>query len=219
GGGGGTRSVLLFGGSFDPPTLAHTRLPPRVRDALGLDWALYLPAARSPLKSAAPGASAQDRLDMLAAALAGAERCSIGTLELDRGDAEPSYTVDTLRTLRRALGPSVTLRLLIGTDQAAQFHRWREPREVLALAEPVVITRPDAGADGALPASMAERWRPDEMAAWRRRLVRVPPIDASSTEARALLSNDATRDAPRLLELLPGPVLHLIRDRALYKAP
>jgi len=50
----GAREVVVFGGSFDPPTRAHTALPIASRDAMGADHLVYIPAARSPFK---PGIS------------------------------------------------------------------------------------------------------------------------------------------------------------------
>ncbi len=134
-------SVLVFGGSFDPPHNAHVALPPIVRDAVGCDWLLYVPAARSPLKETQSGATGEERLAMVRRAVAGIDRASVTDLELQRGGV--SYTVDTLRQLREALGFDVTLRLLIGADQALDFHRWREAETILKRGEPVVMMRGD----------------------------------------------------------------------------
>src|SRR5690606_4057364 len=48
------QTLLLFGGAFDPPHAGHVELPALVRDAIGADWVLYIPAARTPLKSVGP---------------------------------------------------------------------------------------------------------------------------------------------------------------------
>src|SRR5690606_22048246 len=105
----------------------------------------------------------EDRLAMLRLALSeagasegAADRIAIWTDEIDRerwaaeagAEARPSYMVDTLRRAARAVGrggaageaaPSLTL--LIGADQALAFHCWAECREVLRLAEVVVMPR------------------------------------------------------------------------------
>lgn len=214
----GVSSVLVFGGSFDPPTIAHIELPAMARDRAGLDWLLYIPAAESPGKGSRPAAGGDDRVAMLRAALEGRERCSVSAVELDRARQQPgpSYTVDTLRQLSQLLGERVRLRLLIGADQAAGFHAWREPHRVIELAEPLVMLRAPAESAEGLWARMAPHWSEDEAAAWRSRVVELPTIDASSTEARRLLRAQGP-DAPGLARLVPEGALRLIRERGLYR--
>lgn len=214
----GVSSVLVFGGSFDPPTRAHIELPALARDRAGLEWLLYIPAAESPGKGAHPTARGEDRVAMLHAALEGRERCSVSTIELDRVQRQPgpSYTVDTLRELRQRLGEGVRLRLLIGADQAASFHTWREPHRILELAEPLVMLRTPAESARGVWARMAPHWPEDEGAAWRSRVVELPTIDASSTEARRLLRAGGP-DAPGLDRLVPEGAIRIIRERGLYR--
>lgn len=187
------RTVLLFGGMFDPPHLYHTigplaaatRLFPRG------GWVLYVPTAKSPLKPEGPGASDHDRLAMLRLALDAPGPRSIWCDELERGG--PCYTIDTIRRARRVLPRHVELRLLIGSDQAAQFHRWKDFRSIIRLAEPVVMLRePIVRPDQLYSALDEEAWRPEERAAWCTRLAPNFPMPASSTALR-----DAIRTAPR----------------------
>lgn len=215
----GVRSVLIVGGTFDPPHTAHVALPREAARLLGVDWTLYVPAARSPHKAEGPAASDADRLEMLRLALAGEARVSIATLELERGDAA-SYTVDTLRALRREAPGVERWRLCIGADQAAAFHRWREPREVIALAEPAVLLREPYESADALLAALAPQWPAAELAAWRGRILPIAPLRAAATEARALLAK-AGRTAGEeaaLAAALPAGVLAYVRGRGLYSA-
>lgn len=211
----GARSVLVFGGTFDPPHRGHVVLPAKVRARLGLDWVLYIPAARNPLKASGPLADDESRLAMLRAALEGQGRASISTLELERS-AGPSYTVDTLRALHSLLPGGTTLRLLIGADSAGAFHRWREAREVIALAEPVVMLRRPAESADMLIEAMRPHWSPADLEAWRRRIADVPMIDASATEIREWLRSPVA-NLSRLEEALSPAVLGVIRSRGLYR--
>jgi len=207
------RTVLLYGGAFDPPHRAHVQLPPRAREAVGADLLLYVPAAAAPLKPG-PVASNTDRIAMLEAALEDESDTAIATLEIDRGG--DSYTVDTLRHIRERR-PDVALRLLIGADQARQFHRWKEARQIIALAEPAVMLRPPAEDAEDLLADLAPHWSGAEMDAWRRRLVTLPAIEASSTRVRELLAGRP--GAPELDRLLTAPVRAYIRQNNLYQQP
>lgn len=220
--------VLVFGGTFDPPHRAHVELPEAARAALNFGAVLYVPAARSPHKSSGPRASDADRVDMLRAALADrGDVASISTFEIDAARAAtstaaraaaPSYTIDTLRALARA-HPKATLRLLIGADQAAAFHRWREPKEIIALAEPVVMLRAPAEHADALLASMAPHWPAAELERWRARIVAVPLVHADATSLRAALARRAHTPGAHdsiIRDVLHPDVLRLIDERGLY---
>lgn len=210
------RSVLIFGGTFDPPTIAHLELPQRVREALGIEWLLYIPAGQSPHKNEPPGASANHRMGMLGAMLSGVSNCAVSAIEIARDDIGPSYTIDTLRALRMQLPDSLTLRLLIGADQASAFHRWREPREIMTIAEPAVMLRTPTQTWEALRITMEPHWSASELEQWGSRVVNVPTMDASATDVRSILRSFGPDD-PRLTSLLPTSVLRYIRDHGLYR--
>jgi len=213
------RTVVVFGGTFDPPHKGHVHLPLLAVRHLELKleeekgaWVLYVPAARSPHKAAGPVASDGQRVEMLTLAVSHLPRCSVWTDEIDRAAAgEPSYTIDTLRRLRDWLdghdGDDVRLRLLIGADQAAAIDRWREPAAIVALAEPLVMARVAGGAEEAPPKL------PAHLGDWSARMLPVPKLDASSTAARAAL---AAGDEASLRRLLDAPVLAYIRSNGLY---
>ena len=220
--------VLLFGGTFDPPHRGHTEPAAAARDAMMPpgSWLVFVPAARSPHKTDVPLTSAAHRVAMLRLAIAGLPRAAVWTDEIDRaarGGDEPSWWVETLRRAKRTLPVGTALRFLIGSDQAAAFHRWREFREILALAEPVVALRePIADAatlDAALQASGA--WTEAERRAWRERISPGPIVRASATAIRARIGagapsgrSDALAGAP----LLNVDVREYILRNHLYSA-
>jgi nicotinate-nucleotide adenylyltransferase len=233
--------IVVFGGSFDPPHKWHTAAPAAVRRALerstrqpGRWWIVYVPAARSPLKDRGPIAADADRLVMLRLATARMSRTLIWTDEIDRasrgardGAVAPSFTVDTLERLSTALGRragSVKLRLLIGTDQAGAFHRWREPMRIIELAEPVVVRRSPMVTDAALRRALANAgtWAAPQISDWCRRIVNVPKNPVSSTVIRERLGG--TEQARRralsrgLRRLLAPGVRTYIDDHALYRS-
>lgn len=209
-------AVLLYGGVFDPPHRAHTGLPALVRDAaMPGAWLVYVPASRSPFKAAPPTPDA-DRLAMLRIATEPLPRAAVWTDELDRTrPGEPSYWIETLIRARRALGSGAGLRFLIGADQALGFHRWREPRRILELAEPLVMLRSPAEHANALADGLrsAGFWSDHEIDRWLERIVPVPVLDISATAIRAKLAAGGC-EVP---ELDPA-VLDYIRGAGLYAA-
>lgn len=216
----GCQTIILVGGTFDPVHLAHTSLPRAARAAAHLDDAclLYVPAARSPFKADAPRASDADRITMLKLAIADIPNASLWTDEIDRANAthSPSYTIDTLHRLRSVIEPSVRLRLLLGADQAASFHNWREPRAIISLAPPIVMLR-GSDSDTLLSSLSASGfWNAQELSAWSASVVSIPLSPISSTHIReSLASPDPSRTD--LAEQLDPAVLQYIQSKGLYR--
>ncbi|UCD73858.1 MAG: nicotinate (nicotinamide) nucleotide adenylyltransferase [Phycisphaerales bacterium] len=204
------RRILLFGGTFDPPHLAHTRLPPIVADQLGCFRILYIPATISPHKLEEPPTEVQHRLAMLTLALSDVPEAEICTLELDRPG--PSFTCDTLEALRREHGSGVTFRLLIGTDQALAFHEWENWPRVLELAVPAVMVRPPLD-KAAFSWQLRQAYDAEEAERWLSWSVRVPAMEISSSEVRRrLLAGEDTAG------LLDPTVAQYIAAHKLYTA-
>lgn len=176
------RTIIVFGGTFDPPHVAHVTLPRLVMQAIGADAVAYVPAAVSPHKRGQAPTPAALRLEMLRLALRDEPWATVLTDELDRAaaDGRPSYTVETLESLRARWGADVTMRLLIGADQLRAFHLWHQAARIVELAEPAVMVRPPATRESMLASLPAGT----DVAAWARRLVDVPVLDVSATEIR-----------------------------------
>ncbi|GIW73817.1 MAG: putative nicotinate-nucleotide adenylyltransferase [Phycisphaerales bacterium] len=185
------RHVVLFGGTFDPPHMAHVLLADQARQAYERSvgepaMLVFVPAARSPHKAQAPQASDAQRLEMLRLATAGLPRCAVWTDELDRAQpGQPSYWVDTLERARQAVGDR-SLVFVIGADQAERFHRWHRPRRMLELAGVLVLPRGDIRTPAQLREAMAAsgRWTPQELDRWAKAMVDAAGLPAASTEVR-----------------------------------
>src|SRR5215467_15432880 len=88
------KKIGIYGGTFDPVHHAHLILARDALETLGFDEVIFVPAAISPLKKAAPVASGELRLAMLRAAIKGEPKFSVDDCELHR--PAPSYTIDTV---------------------------------------------------------------------------------------------------------------------------
>ena len=185
----------IFGGTFDPIHLGHLILAETVREACRLDQVLFLPARISPLKQQTAPTEARHRLEMVRLAIAGHPAFQVDDLELRRSG--PSYTVDTLRHLH-AQRPDDELFLMIGADSLADLSRWREPRELLDLAQLVVVNRGDT-----LPDLTAFEREFQRTTAGVVDVVNMPPVDISATElrARAATGRSIRYRTPRAVEM------------------
>jgi nicotinate-nucleotide adenylyltransferase len=203
------RRLGAYGGTFDPVHAGHLHVAREAQRAFELDQVVFVPASRSPFKPEGATASPGDRLAMLEIALAGEPSWSISTLELERRG--PSYTHETLVELpvRVGLRPGAQLFLLLGWDNLRGLERWHRARELLRLAQPVVVGRGDE--DPGLLAHLARELGPELYARLERGFVRGPTAPESATELRELLARGEDPGAA-----LPPGVLEYIRARGIY---
>ncbi len=138
----GWQRVGVYGGSFDPLHQGHLELATSALESKKLDGVIFVVAKRNPLKGEKPSGSDGDRLALLAAGLAEEPRFVISDIELRR-EGSKSFTVDSLREIREALGKHTELFLLVGADALKDFLKWREPRKILELAKVVTVARAD----------------------------------------------------------------------------
>ncbi|PTQ13530.1 nicotinate-nucleotide adenylyltransferase [Sphingomonas oleivorans] len=142
----------LLGGSFNPAHRGHRRISLFAIDALGLEELWWLVSPGNPLKADA------DDMAPLSARLASANRMARNApirptaIEQRLGTR---YTVDTLARLVRRY-PDRRFIWLMGADNLAQFHRWREWRRIARTVPIAVIARP--GYDKAARATRAMGW-------------------------------------------------------------
>jgi nicotinate-nucleotide adenylyltransferase len=132
------RPLAILGGTFDPIHHGHLRAAWEAAEAL--DAEVRLVPARTPPHRPPPVADAAGRVALLRAALAGQDRLRIDTRELDREG--PSYSVDTLASLRAEIGPARPLVLLVGADAFAGLASWQRWRDLFTLAHVGVLNRP-----------------------------------------------------------------------------
>ncbi len=128
---------VLYGGTFDPVHLGHLAVALHARDALDADVALM--PARDPPHRGPTRADAHARAAMLQLAVRDRPRLRVDLRELEREG--PSYTVDTLRTLRTEAGDAAPWAILIGGDSLRTLHTWHRWRELFALAHVVIAER------------------------------------------------------------------------------
>jgi len=131
----------ILGGSFNPVHLGHLFLADKALSTLKLDRIIMVPAYLSPFKLEAAGmeSSTNDRINMLAAAVAGDGRIAIDDCEIRREGV--SYTIDTLEDIISRYMPSGKPSLIIGDDLASDFPKWRDSKKILKLADIVICRR------------------------------------------------------------------------------
>ena len=141
----------LLGGSFNPAHGGHRDISLFAMDALGLDELWWLVSPGNPLK---PKKGMAPLAARLASAQKQARRSRIKPTAIE-AELGTRYTVDTLKALIKRY-PNRQFIWLMGADNLAQFHQWKDWRDIAALMPIAVIARP--GYDDNARAAVAMGW-------------------------------------------------------------
>jgi len=192
--------IGLFGGTFDPIHNGHLRAAIELLEQLELDRVHLIPAAVPPHRPQ-PQFSATERLALLRLALEGQVGLEADDCELERGG--PSYSIDTLREMRRRF-PDAVLHLALGVDAYNGLPQWHQAAALLDECHLIVLKRPGTElADLGLSAGrMVER--KDQLRGKPAGLVLtldIPQLAISATQVRDKLARGLS-----LFGLLPDAV-------------
>ncbi|HEX7442003.1 MAG TPA: nicotinate-nucleotide adenylyltransferase [Caldimonas sp.] len=190
------KRIGLFGGSFDPVHNAHVALAKVALAQLKLDELRWVPAGQ-PWQKTRPLAPPADREAMVRLAIADELRFTLERSELRRRGM--SFTLDTVRELQAA-DPGNDWFLVLGQDQYAGLHTWRDWRDLVSLVTLVIVPRPGAG-----PVS-------PQVARTPHRSVALPMMTESSTDVRELIAAGRSIDG-----LVPEAVARYIERHHLYR--
>ncbi len=197
--------VGIFGGTFDPIHQGHLIIAEQVAEALGLARVVFVPGGVPPHKEASSvEAPAEDRFEMVEAAVRGNERFVVDRVEVDAG--RKMYSVETVPLVKRKYEGEEWF-FISGADEVSNLLSWKEPDGLLEEVRMVAATRPGYDISNL-----------DHLAAELENFDRIVPVvcsrvDISSTGIRRML-----REGKSIRYLVPDGVYELIRDRRLYGA-
>ncbi len=194
-------NIGIYGGSFNPPHIAHLVVAESVRDQFGLDQVLWIPGYIPPHKTHLKLVDASHRLAMTRLAINTNPHFAISTIEIDRKGT--SFTIDTVKTLQAA-NPEHTYFLVIGEDSLYDFMTWRDPEGIVERAELLVYRRPTS------------RQRPSASEAEtlfsnRIHFADAPLLEVSSAEIRRMVHAGKS-----IRHLVPDAVYDYIGEHNLY---
>ena len=134
------RRLGVMGGTFDPIHHGHLVTAEAALWAFDLEQVLFVPTGRPWMKAERVVSPAEDRYLMTVIATSSNPRFGVSRVDIEREG--PTYTVDTLRQLRRQFGEDVDLFFITGADAMLEILSWKDPEEVLAEAHFIAATRP-----------------------------------------------------------------------------
>lgn len=226
--------VGILGGTFDPPHLGHLALAQHFSKVLDLDQLIWIPSGVSWQKGQV--LSSEHRFQMtrlLASAMAqgasGAEpgmqgahrRPQIMVSDIEIVRSGPTYTIDTLRSLRTQLGEETAICFLMGMDQLLRLPTWHNWSSLFDYSHICVASRPGYECRPAIDLPLLLQSKLGSA-----NLVQSNPygtlwldtqleIELSSTSLRALLGKP-NGDITELEQWLTPSVLDYIRQHQLY---
>jgi nicotinate-nucleotide adenylyltransferase len=199
--------IGIFGGTFDPIHQGHMVIAEQVAQALNLACVIFVPGGVPPHKTASSvKASAEDRFDMVEAAIQGNDKFFVDRVEVDAGRA--MYSVETVPLVKERWGKGGDEWFFIsGADEVSNLLSWKEPDRLLEEAAMVAATRPghDISNLGHLEEALDN-------------FDRIVPVECTRVDISATGIRRALAKGESVRYLVPEGVYEIIHDRGLYGA-
>jgi nicotinate-nucleotide adenylyltransferase len=190
--------IGVMGGTFDPIHHGHLVAASEVGHFYSLDEVIFVPTGQPWQKEGRRVSAAEDRYLMTVIATASNPRFSVSRVDIDRPG--PTYTIDTLRDLRRLRDPDAKFFFITGADALEQLMTWQDVDELFELAHFVGCTRPGHRLSGAgLPDGRVS-------------LIEIPALAISSTTCRERVAKGVP-----IWYLVPDGIVQYISKRGLYR--
>lgn len=190
-------AIGLLGGTFDPIHTAHLIIAEEVREELGLDRVVFVPAARPPHKDEDAVTPFAHRFEMVRLAVQDNPGLDVSDIETERPGK--SYTIETVREFKRRFGDE-DLFLIVGADSLTAFTTWKDPMLLLTECRVVVVGRPGVALEEADPAIRE-----------RALVLETPLLEMSSSDIRRRAAAGRS-----FRYLVPPAVWTYIREKNLY---
>lgn len=196
--------IGIFGGTFDPVHLGHMVIGEQVMDELALDQVIFVPGGIPPHKEASSvRASADDRLEMVQAAVSGNECFSVDRTEVDAG--RPMHSVETVPLLQKR-SPEDEWFFITGADEVSNLLTWKDPDRLLEEVVMVAATRP--GYDLS---------KLDHLEDGLQNFDRIFPVECSRVDISATGIRRRILQGKSIRYLVPEPVYEIIEQKELYR--
>ncbi len=135
--------IAVFGGSFNPPTVAHIDLAKQILSKIdGIEKVIFVPVSTKYNKSGL--APDEVRLEFLKKICQNYSNIDVSDIEL-KSQKQP-YTIETLRSIKEKYQDK-NIYFVIGTDNLKELETWHEPEKVLTEFKIIVLERDQDNAE------------------------------------------------------------------------
>jgi nicotinate-nucleotide adenylyltransferase len=188
--------IGILGGSFNPIHVGHLVLAEEAKEKLSLDKVIFVPAYIPPHKKDEELAEPNDRFKMVELAVRGNSSFEVSAFEIDAKTT--SYSVETLKALKKKCGEGANLFFVTGADSMGELFSWKEIDQIFKLSHFIVANRPGYTIAN-VPAG-------------------VDVVTITSLEISSSLIRKKIKEGGSIRYLVPEPVREYIIARRLYKS-
>ncbi len=167
--------IAVYSGSFNPLHIGHLAIMQHLRDRF--DWTYLVVSPKNPLKDSISADTGTDRYRAAVQAVCRHPELKVWVEDIELGMEPPHYTIRTLDALK-AREPEHDYTLVIGADNLADIHRWRDYDRIMTEYGLVVYPRTGFDLDTLIRDLRAEN------PAWIIDVLDAPKVDISSTQIR-----------------------------------
>lgn len=146
-----TITLGILGGTFDPIHKGHIACALSAYETFHMDAVKFIPCGTTPHKDQ-PKRTTQQRCDMVELALMEYEHFELDNRECrhteqseqqgQTAQSTPSYSIDTIKSLRQELGEKASLIFIIGSDAFETIETWHEYKDLLSHCHLLLVQRP-----------------------------------------------------------------------------
>ena len=167
--------IAVYSGSFNPLHIGHLAIMQHLRDRF--DWTYLVVSPKNPLKDSISADTGTDRYRAAVQAVCRHPELKVWVEDIELGMEPPHYTIRTLDALK-AREPEHDYTLVIGADNLADIHRWRDFDRIMTEYGLAVYPRTGFDLDTLIRDLRAEN------PAWKNDVLDAPKVDISSTQIR-----------------------------------
>jgi nicotinate-nucleotide adenylyltransferase len=203
------KKIGIMGGTFNPVHHGHLVTAQEALDQFSLDEVIFIPTGDPPHKIEDLLAHAEDRYLMTVIATSSNSSFFVSRIEIDR--TGKSYTIDTVKELRKIYGSGSELYFITGADAILEILTWKNTREIVTLTKFIAATRPgyDLSKIKGLKTTLFDS---EDEADRRIFIMEIPALAISSTNIRQRIKNGRPVNY-----LVPEGVNNYILKHGLYK--
>lgn len=200
-----TEKIAIYGGTFNPPHIAHIRACKAFYERVKPDKLLVIPAFLPPHKNISDGVTSDDRLEMTKLAFEGMPNAVVSDIEIKRGGH--SYTAITLSELKT---DENELYFLCGTDMFLSLESWYRPDLIFSLAT-ICYVRRESESENDIRLADAERLYREKYGA------NIIPILVEALELSSSEIREKIKQKVDVFHLVPQNVNDYIQNRGIYR--
>jgi nicotinate (nicotinamide) nucleotide adenylyltransferase len=194
--------VIVYGGAFNPPSVAHITLAKQLLNSTGAKKLLFVPVGDHYKKKGL--ITADHRVKMLKLACNQNSKLEVNTIEVDT--EMRLYTIETLDKIREQ-NPNEDICFIMGTDNLRDVVNWKEWNRLLLEYKIVVM---DRGED--------TLWKVLSdmpiLKSYKANIIQIPGLLV--TNVSSTLIRDRLKEGKTIGHLATTEIIKYIKDNKLY---